>query len=658
MGATRGYTNTKSMIRRTIALCATVIIVISAVGCASNEKQTNMSSLSELSGTEEDYKNILGIDKNEPLDEGENSLASEVDNEIDNESDSLTTTQLNSLNMLNYLTVLTQEINESKQSRVYLESAYSSLINNIYPNAVDSRTQSQLMNILDTLENYRMLTVKRERIEYIYEQNRAQALRKAIPNPIGLLSAVQSGSPLKIAASVLYMAVDSKNSYDSAIAQANMQYLQDGWELDDEEARGVHNSRKNAFAYMLNMVRDINAVRDNPLTGDYALNEDAVQNFVEWKNNTNNVRKIAWLETNQKTYQKFGPYWLELAGSYYNAGEYGNCLDAIRQYESVYTRIFRKDYDYAKALPMAILSSKELLSKEDYVKYAEECLERILANTDGKDITLRYYAALFYIDLCGVSGNKEYLNKAYKIVFDNINILVDKQKELNEEYLAEVKKINASDIKTDRNANDEAKKKVKREKEEAKEFNRQLKEERKVALPPVNELLYLNCDLLFSLANQMGISENEKTRINSVLHGNGEKLFLSQTLDDRYWFDNESGFNINEVEVKFEKNSLFIPATLVTDKSSVSVSIITNGGTETIEDWTVDQVYRMNKNSFDSFLVNYKSKKAKSIRYKPGDKVIITVTPVIDTPDKTVKIDFSVVEKKRLIGSSIKFERN
>ena len=115
------------------------------------------------------------------------------------EEANLTTIQRNSINMLNYITVLTQAINESSGSRVYLESAQSSLLNNIYPNAVDTKTQSQINNLWRTIDGYRMISVKRNRLEYIYDQNRAQALRQAIPNPLGLLSAVQSGGVLKSA---------------------------------------------------------------------------------------------------------------------------------------------------------------------------------------------------------------------------------------------------------------------------------------------------------------------------------------------------------------------------------------------------------------------------------------------------------------------------
>ena len=42
----------------------------------------------------------------------------------------LTEQQSNAIAMLNYITILTQEINASKNSRVFMEQAYTSLINN------------------------------------------------------------------------------------------------------------------------------------------------------------------------------------------------------------------------------------------------------------------------------------------------------------------------------------------------------------------------------------------------------------------------------------------------------------------------------------------------------------------------------------------------
>ena len=133
--------------------------------------------------------------------------------------------QKTALAMLNHLTVLSQETNDSKNSRLFMEQAYSELINNTYPNSVDSRTLSRLTRLTDTMERYRMIGVKRERLQYIFEQNQAQAIRSAIPNPLGMLSTVHSLTPARLVASVVYMAVDAAASYESAKAQAELQYL-------------------------------------------------------------------------------------------------------------------------------------------------------------------------------------------------------------------------------------------------------------------------------------------------------------------------------------------------------------------------------------------------------------------------------------------------
>ena len=242
-----------------------------------------------------------------------NQEASDANQEVSNDDqeegdDGLTPTMRNSINMLNHMTSLTQRVNEEKGNQLFLESAYNSF-DNLYPNAVDTKTQAQITSLMDTIQGYRMISVKRERIQYIYEQNRAQALRSAIPNPVGLLSAVSSKDPLRIAASVLYMAIDSAYSYQSASSQADLQFIKEGWELDDAESNELHNSTKNALNYMYTMVRDYD------IAGDYALSKESIEDFVAWsgKPDTQLERKISWFETNQKTYSEFGPYWLELA---------------------------------------------------------------------------------------------------------------------------------------------------------------------------------------------------------------------------------------------------------------------------------------------------------------------------------------------------------
>ena len=334
--------------------------------------------------------------------------------------------------MLNHLAVLTQEINASQNSRMYMEEAYSMLINNTFPNAVDSRTLSQLTGILDTLEKYRMIAVKRERLDYVYEQNRAQAIRSAVPSPLGLMSAVQSFSLSKLAASVVYMAVDSYASYASHTAQADMQYLQDGWTLDDEAAAALHESRKSTFSYMVRIVGDYG------LPGDLTLSENAVDEFVKWENNDNVTQRIQFLESNVDTYQALGTYWIVLAESYYENGDYGKCIGALASYEALGTRIFRKDYEFARVLPLAVISAGHTLSGNDYVEAVERYLTLILNNTDYDDWVSHYFAAQTYIDLYARTGDSSHLKKAYELAVNNVNCLVNEQRGLNADYLAPV----------------------------------------------------------------------------------------------------------------------------------------------------------------------------------------------------------------------------
>ena len=555
----------------------------------------------------------------------------------------LTSKQKNAVNMLNYIMTITQEINNSKESRLYLESAYSSLINNSDPGLIDTRTQERITNILDTLEQYRMIAEKRERLRYIYEQNRAQALRQAIPDPVGLLSAVSSGNILKSAASVIYMPVDAASSYQNAVTQTDLQYLQDGWQLEDEEAQELHNSRKSTFEYMVDMVRE------NSLPGEYALNENAVNDFVEWKDKTNLTSKIQWLESNESTYEKFGPFWLELAKSYYKSEEYDKCLDAIKKYEGISVKIFRKDYDYAEALPMAIVSAKEIRDKNVYIQTAREYSEVILSNADGENWALRYFVAQIYLDLYKQTGSKEYLQKAYDIALNNVNVLVESQKELNLAYLSDIQEVSVN-----KEAEDED-----REKKEVKQYNKLLKAQRKVELPPVDEALYLNCDLLFALAEQLDISVDEQKKIDAILHENGEPVFLTQALDEKFWFESAyKKLDVQNIDIDFDGKTLKIPAVCIADRLRITVSVDGSSGNQTFQDWTVKKVYRPKGADCSDFIVIFTSETAKKYKYESGDKIAVQVTPVAESADEILEYDYkATVIQKAFAFKTISFER-
>ena len=141
-----------------------------------------------------------------------NTLATASDDSINHilaEQNELTEVQKNSTAMMNYLAVLSQEINNSSNSRLYLEKVYSQLISNTYPNAVDELTQERLNDLLDIIKGYRMIDIKRERLQYLYEQQQARMLRSAVPNPLGLLSSTNSFRLDKLVTSIVFMAMSN-----------------------------------------------------------------------------------------------------------------------------------------------------------------------------------------------------------------------------------------------------------------------------------------------------------------------------------------------------------------------------------------------------------------------------------------------------------------
>jgi len=618
--------------KQKIAMLLAALVTLSTLtGCSSNDKATTANAtVATPTAT------VI------PISAEQTQTATSVSTEVVAPSSSLTegldATQLNSINMLNYLVVLTQEINASKNSRLYLEEAYSTLLNNTSPEVVDNRTLVEINYLLDTLESYRMINVKRDRLQYIYEQNKAQALRDAVPSPLGLMSAVQSFSLSKMVASVVYMAVDSYTSYESSTAQADLQYLQDGWALDDEEATTLHEIRKGTFNYM------VETVRDYKLPGKLSLTEQAVADYVEWKNKSNNLQVIQFFEENVDTYQGFGPYWLTLAECYYKNGDYGKCLTAIANYQAMQTGIFRRDYSYAHVLPLGIVAAQQVYDKGQYIDTAKALVGDILKNTDSNDWTLRYFAAQTYIELYGLTGDQAHLQEAYNIALNNVNYLIEDQKALNAEYLAAIKEASEPAGATDA------------EKKEIKQYNKLLKEERKTELPPVHEPLLLNCELLFSLADELSISDAEAARIDGILHENGAALFLIEPLDALYRLDvTESDY---DELVTFDGSKLQIPARLVAEDAAITLAVTYEGEETLFTDWTVEKVERKTEDDLSTFTATYTSKALKDYDFKAGAQIEIRVIPKPGTTEDGILCSYDVMAAKKLyVFNGIEFQR-
>ena len=367
----------KQNAKRSIALLLAMALSTSFAGCASTP------------GT---------IDSgNDPAAESTVLPSGEQDLNLDSETESvlsqLTDRQKNSFEMLYYLTITAEEIRMSKDNRLVLDDIYSSLLNDINPGAVDDQTQAYLGDVRNTIKDCLDLSVKREHLRYLYNQDKARALHNAVPNPLSMLSATHTVDWKKFAAGAVFTIVDSYMNYKNAKDVADESFLIVGWELDDREIKTLQSSREGAFNYMVDMVQNYE------LDGNLTLNEKAVQTFAEICTIESAQERAHRLEAEQETYQLLGNYWLKLADCYYELAKYSDCLDCVDRYNTLSTGIYRKDFNYARFLPKVIVAARECYSGDEYITRVSEYADALLANTATEEWSARYFAAQVYLDL-------------------------------------------------------------------------------------------------------------------------------------------------------------------------------------------------------------------------------------------------------------------
>lgn len=602
-----------------------------------SDEESNLD-VSKEAVEESDVSSDLSVNETSSDDVSDDDVMSDVSGEME-----LTETQKNSLAMLNYLTTISQEIDSQNNSRLFLEEVYSLICNNLNKETIDEQTQLRATNLLRFIESYRINAVKRERLQYLYNQDKANVMRKAIPDPLAILSIANADSLGKLLTSLTYTIADSYNNYKTHNNDLDKQYMLSGWELDDHAATVLNNNRIDMFNYMINIIRE------NDVPGMYALSEDAVKKFSEYKVEDNVYQKIQFFEAKKETYLYFGSYWLDLANCYFDISQYEKCLECIDQYKNLSIRIFNKDIEYADALPNAIVSAQKIFEGDKYISVAEGFVNDIVKNAKEENWSLLYFAAQVYVDLYSKTNEIKYLEYAFKIVLNNINELIKNQKQINDTYLSDLMEQKLPD-----NINYSSNKEKKEEKKKLDDYNSSLKEKRKTELVSIYEPLVLNCDLLFALAEKIELSEQQKIHINGMLMVNtSTPIFLSKPIEEKYSFN----FKTEKPSANLNKNEIIIPANLLVENAKIKVSIVNpNDEPKSYEDFTIKKVVR-NGSSISDFEAYYTSDKFKDHKWSLGTKITVT----IDNGEayNPIVMEFEVTEYKDnfIIPDKVVFEQ-
>lgn len=627
------------------AICIAIIIalvLLLLVGC-SNKEDSQAASVDVSVATTQGENAILT-----PSPEATQNTETTITPDATGNPAGLDPVQLNSVNMLNYLTVIAVEIIESSNNRLHLEDFYSLLVNYTKPSEVNPETKDQLGYLRDAIKQYRQLGHKRDRLLYAYQQNKAQRLRMAIPNPIALLSAAASMNWKKEAVSAIYLAIDAVTSYKSFIAENELQYLLSDWELDDTQEAIFYNLRDNMFDYLVDMTNNYS------LPDDLTLNENAANEFVQIKNEDNPTTRIVKLKANKETYKGLSEYWLLLAKSYYEhavqgsaPGDYKNCIDALDTYLALPVDILRKDINLAKVLPMAITSAQECMSEGDYIQTADNYTQMIIDNTEDSDWELRYFAAMTLVELYGKTNDIRYLERAYEIGKNNVAEIINEktQQNMNSTYVESVKTQPVPTPKIPKKPTYVEQQKI----DDATAYNNLLEEERKVALPPVYEPLLLNCELLLSLSEEMDFTANMNQELNEMLHPQGQVIFLVPAIDNLYWYGiNREPIIEADIEMEYMEEHLQIPAKYISDGFSIKVKITNpdSGETTIMDEWSVEAVERKEENNIETYVANLSTQQAKDFKYVIGMDIGIEITAAANCNPQILHFSYKVINAK------------
>jgi len=461
-----------------------------------------------------------------------------------------------SIAMLNYLATQTRIVNGSKDNRLVLEEIYNKLINNTNPSIIDETTQDYLLTLLNSIESFRMLTIQRERLQYIFENEQAQAITQALPNPLYLLG-TRDKSPLSLIATTVAMTIDSIFKFQSAQNNAQMEFLKNNWELDDNESAALHNMRTKALSYMIDIARSYKLAMSD------TLNEQSIDNFVKYTQDENLQRRRQALENNRSLYGKYGPYWLVLAETYYDLEMYRECITAVQEYEKIRSLVLRKDYDFARLIPKIIMAISNVYgTNATYLNQTKEYLDKLITNTTDADWALRYFAAQTYISMASTSDRRSNLTAAYNLLMGNVTYLSKEQEALLAAYIAPI------DETIPRGTTKEKEKKIKK-------MISELKKQRKTELPPMHEGLLMNYQVLFALFQELNTAAAEIKRVNAIV----DKAFVNPQLRHQYFSEPLVMDNITLThDGSFDTLDLVVPAVYLDENTKYPIDILDKEG--------------------------------------------------------------------------------
>ena len=324
--------------------------------------------------------------------------------------------------------VLVSNNNRTVLDEIYLLEWYEDI----------SPTNSQyILDFRDDIEQFRSLDIKRERLEYIYNQKSSMAIASLVPNAISVATmAFASGNPKQAVIAVAGTALSSITNYLTAKEMAELEKIQSQWDIDDQASQAFNNLNNSIFSNLTALSTEYGFSR-----ADYASIQ-TIQSFIEFVQNPDTTSQDIILKCVGTNYEKelklFSDYWRIVASAYYELGYYDKALESISHYEECYEKVFYHDPNYAQMLMIKAYCIDELaLDKKEIVDELVAIADGIIANISVEgDWIEKYYCYLLYLDITNYTNDESYLEKAFDILGDVFYINIESYSKDLDDYLS------------------------------------------------------------------------------------------------------------------------------------------------------------------------------------------------------------------------------
>ena len=466
-------------------------------------------------------------------------------------------------------------------------------LKDLYPTNYEE-TSDYYRDFNDNIHSLELIEIKRERLEYLYKSKQKSALTALVPNALGILTTVVSVGMKDPKAAIIAVAgtvVSSVTNYLGEREKVNLEYVQAGWELDDNELETMYSLGTQLYQYKCSITKALNV----PI--ERVLSNTDLEDFIQCSKIEDAGEKLIKLRSiNLNGELELLPeYWAELAKAAFENEEYLDCLDYVDMYETVYCPITKHDRSHAYIM-MIKTYCESIVFGNSPERYSSLCttLDEILRNVEQDDLSSRLYCVSLYLEMYKNTKEVEYADLAFNNLgrvllnamdeyskdYDDylkgsyrekgISYISDEIKKVNEQLASKKNQILAyKKGKTKKELKDDMTLKIYQEEQlsleeklnSLKEDQKMFKQEAKMILPPSSDFLVSILKSYFEIAAALKKKESSDYKIIEKkardLLGNTDYIAARELFDD----------------FEYDYSSVEFKATLKNHKLSIRMSV-------------------------------------------------------------------------------------